>query len=51
MKTNPDKCHLITSATVSIAIKIKNNEILNREIEKLLDLTIDNKLKVDLRPK
>ena len=51
MKTNSDKCHLRTSATASIAIKIKNNEILNSEIEKLLDLTIDNKLKVDLRPK
>ena len=44
MKTNPDKCHLPTSATSSIAIRIKNNEILNSESEKLLGVTIDNKL-------
>ena len=44
MKANPDKCHLLTSATASIAIKIKDNEILNSESEKLLGVTIDNKL-------
>ena len=41
MKANPDKCHLLTSATASIAIKIKDNEILNSESEKLLGVTID----------
>ena len=40
MRENPDKCHLRTSA--SIAIKIKDNEILNSETEKLLLVTIDN---------
>ena len=44
MKANPDKCHLLTSATASIAIKIKDNEILNSEKEKLLRVAIDNKL-------
>ena len=44
MKANPDKCHLLTSATTSIAKKIKDNEILNSESEKLLGVTIDNKL-------
>ena len=44
MKANPDKCHLLTSSTDSIAIKIKDNEILNSESEKLLGVTIDNKL-------
>ena len=44
MKANPDKCHLLTSATASIAIKIKDNEIRNREKEKLLRVAIDNKL-------
>ena len=44
MKANPDKCHLLTSATASIAINIKDNEILNSEGEKLLAVTIDNKL-------
>ena len=42
MRENPDKCHLLTSA--SIAIKIKDNEILNSETEKLLLVTIDNTL-------
>ena len=41
MKANPDKCHLLTSATASIAIKIKDNEILNIESETLLGMTID----------
>ena len=44
MKANSDKCHLLTSSTDSIAIKIKDNEILNSESEKLLGVTIDNKL-------
>ena len=44
MKTNPDKYHLLTSSTDSIAIRIKDNEILNNESEKLLDVSIDNKL-------
>ena len=44
MKGNPNKCHLLTSATASIAIKIKENKILNSEREKLLGVTIDNKL-------
>ena len=44
MKGNPNKCHLLTSATASIAIEIKENKILNSEREKLLGVTIDNKL-------
>ena len=44
MKGNPDKRNLLTSATASIAIKIKYNEILNSKSEKLLGVTIDNKL-------
>ena len=36
MNVNPDKCHLLTSTTASIAIKVKDNEILNSESEKLL---------------
>ena len=44
MKANPDKCYLLTSITASIAIKIKDNEILNSEGEKLLGVTVDNKL-------
>ena len=44
MKGNADKCNLLTSATASIAIKIKYNEILNSKSEKLLGVTIDNKL-------
>ena len=40
MKANPDKFHLLTSATASIVIKMKHNEILNSESEKLLCVTI-----------
>ena len=36
--------NLLTSYTTSIAIKIKYNETLNSESEKLLGMTIDNKL-------
>ena len=43
-KTNPDKCHLLTSATASIIIKIKDNEILDSDSEKLLGVIIDRKL-------
>ena len=36
MRANPDQCDPLTSATTSIAIEIKVNEILNSESEKLL---------------
>ena len=44
-KENPDNFHLLTSATASMIIKIKDNEILNSESEKLLGVTIANKYK------
>ena len=44
MKVNPDKCHLLASANAFMTIRRKDNEILNNENEKLLDVTIDNKL-------
>ena len=44
IRANSDKCHLLTSVTASKAINIKDNEILNSENEKLLGLTMDNKL-------
>ena len=44
-KENLDNCHLLTSATASMTIKIKDNEILNSESEKLLGVTIANKYK------
>ena len=44
MKANSDKCHLLIIVTASIAIKIKYNQILNSEREKLLGMTIANKL-------
>ena len=43
MKANRDKSHLLTSATAPIPIKMKHNEILNSEREKLLCVRIDNK--------
>ena len=44
MKTNLDKCHLPTTATASIATKIKDNEVLKSESEKLLRVAIDKNL-------
>ena len=41
MQVNSDKCFLLTSATASIFIRIKDNAILNSETEKLLGVTID----------
>ena len=41
MKENSDKCHLLTSATTFIAIKIKGNEIINSKTEKLVGVTVD----------
>ena len=35
-KANPGKCYLLTSATTSLATKIKDNETLNRESKKKL---------------
>ena len=43
MKVNLEKCHLLTSSTDSVAIKIKDNEILNSETAKIPGVTIDNK--------
>ena len=48
MKANPDSCHLLTSVTASIAAKIKDNEILNSESEKLLAVTMENKLNFNI---
>ena len=44
MKANPDICHVLTSATTFIAIKIRDNAILNIDSEELLGMIIDNKL-------
>ena len=40
----PDKCHLPASGTASTVEKIKDNDVLNSEGEKLLAVTVDNKL-------
>ena len=44
MNANPDKCHLPASGSASTVEKIKDNVILNSEGEKLLAVTVDNKL-------
>ena len=43
MKANPEKCRLLSSNTTSIVTKIKDNEIMNNESEKLLG-AIEDKL-------
>ena len=47
MKANLDKRHLLTSTTASITIKIKVNDILNSESEKLLGVTVDSKININ----
>ena len=44
MEANADKCHLLTSPTDPTTIKIKSNEILNSDSEKLQDMIIYSKL-------
>ena len=48
MKANPDKFHLLLSKSdENISINIDGNQILNSKCEKLLGVTIDNKLTFD----
>ena len=47
MKSNPEKCHLLFSTNVNIAIRIRNFEIENNKREKLLGIQFDSKLSFD----
>ena len=44
MKSNPDKCHLLTSRSDKVSICVDNYNIKNSKCEKLLGIKIDNKL-------
>ena len=46
-KGNPDKCHLIVSTNEKTKINIGEVSIENSDCEKLLGVTIDNKLTLD----
>ena len=48
MKINPDKCHLILSSNVeNKKIELSEEFISNTQIQKLLGVSIDYKLKFD----
>ena len=44
MKSNNDKCHLVTSSPDEVSIKIGRDKIVNEKAVKLLGVTIDQKL-------
>ena len=44
VKSNPDKCHLLTSSMTPTSINIKGHIINNSKFEKLLGVTFDCKL-------
>ena len=47
MKTTPDKCHLLISSTSQCELKIGHVTIKSSICEKLLEITIDNKLRLN----
>ena len=47
MKINPDKCHLLVSTNVNVAIRIGNFRIENTKRKKLLGIKFDNKVSFD----
>ena len=48
MKVNPDKCHLLIDPATSSTKERNDNETFNCDSEKLLHVTIDNKLKISI---
>ena len=44
MVANADKCHLLTSTSEEVGVKIKNEIIKNSLQEKLFGIVIDNRL-------
>ena len=44
MVANADKCHLITSTSEEMSVKIENEIIKNSSQEKLLEIEIDHRL-------
>ena len=44
MKDNPDKCHLLCSSNSEVSLTIKNQNIKNSNLGKLLGIQLDSKL-------
>ena len=44
MKDNPDKCHLLCSSKTEVSLTIKNQNIKNSNLGKLLGIQLDSKL-------
>ena len=47
LKANADKCHLLINTDEQVALKIKNETIINSSTEKLLGILFDNKFDFD----
>ena len=47
MKANADKCHMLLSTSNELTVKINEIQIKNSQLEKLLEITIDNNLKFE----
>ena len=47
MKATPDKCHLLISSTSQCELKIGHVTIKSSICEKLLEIRIDNKLRLN----
>ena len=47
MKANADKCHVLSSTSIELTVKINEFQIKNSQSEKSLGITIDNDLKFE----
>ena len=47
LKANPDKCHLLINTDENVALKIKNETIINSSNQKLLGMLFNNKFDFD----
>ena len=47
MKAKADKCHMLLSTSNELTVKINEIQIKNSQLEKLLEIAIDNNLKFE----
>ena len=47
MKAKADKCHMLLSTSNELTVKINEIQIKNSQLEKLLEMAIDNNLKFE----
>ena len=47
MKANAEKCHVLLSTSIELTVNFNELQFKNSQLEKLLEITIDNDLKVE----